>query len=102
MTGEAWTVIAGKGATFNNINNPVPVVRVGETNSQGLTEISDIVFSTVGPGWSFPFHILPVLFNLCTFSAWRNCCRMERQAARQPTGWCWNVGLAYQVSVDDI
>lgn len=50
MTGEAWTVIAGKGATFNNINNPVPVVRVGEANSQGLTEISDIVFSTVGPG----------------------------------------------------
>ncbi|KAF4578517.1 hypothetical protein EYR36_000324 [Pleurotus pulmonarius] len=49
MTGEAWTVIAGKGATFNNINSPVPVVRVGEANSQGLTEISDIVFSTVGP-----------------------------------------------------
>lgn len=49
MTGEAWTVIAGKGETFQDVANPKVVVRVGEEGSQGLMEISDIVFSTIGP-----------------------------------------------------
>ncbi|KAH9476326.1 putative glucan endo-1,3-beta-glucosidase [Psilocybe cubensis] len=49
MTGEAWTVLAGKGPAFQDQNNPRPVFRIGETGSQGVLEISDIVFSTIGP-----------------------------------------------------
>jgi len=50
MVGEAWSVIAGKGAAFQNQNSPTPVVRVGASGSQGIMEISDILFATVGPG----------------------------------------------------
>ncbi|KAF9044173.1 exo-beta-1,3-glucanase [Panaeolus papilionaceus] len=49
MVGEAWTVLLGKGSNFQNQNSPRPVFRVGETGSQGIVEITDIVFSTVGP-----------------------------------------------------
>ncbi|KIK63593.1 glycoside hydrolase family 55 protein [Collybiopsis luxurians FD-317 M1] len=49
MVGEAWSVIAGSGSAFQNINNPVPVVQVGAANSQGVVEITDIIFTTVGP-----------------------------------------------------
>jgi hypothetical protein len=49
MVGEAWTVIAGKGPTFQDINNPKVVVRVGAPGSVGVIEITDIIFSTVGP-----------------------------------------------------
>ena len=43
-------MIMGGGSTFEDINNPQPVVRVGETNSQGTIEISDMLFTTRGPG----------------------------------------------------
>ncbi|KAJ8093122.1 hypothetical protein PM082_020607 [Marasmius tenuissimus] len=49
IVGEAWSIISGKGSAFQDINNPRVVVRVGEPNSQGTVEISDITFSTVGP-----------------------------------------------------
>jgi hypothetical protein len=49
IVGEAWSVIAGKGAAFQNINSPIPVVQVGAAGSTGLVEISDIIFSTIGP-----------------------------------------------------
>jgi hypothetical protein len=49
MVGEAWSVIAGKGATFENINSPVPVVQIGTSGSTGILEITDIIFSTIGP-----------------------------------------------------
>lgn len=49
MTGEAWTVIAAKGAKFQDAANPRVAVRVGKEGDKGLAEISDIVFSTVGP-----------------------------------------------------
>ncbi|KAK2461103.1 hypothetical protein APHAL10511_006882 [Amanita phalloides] len=49
MVGEAWSVIAGKGYFFQDVNCPRPVVRVGEPHSQGIVEISDIVFTTIGP-----------------------------------------------------
>lgn len=49
IVGEAWSVIAGKGAAFQNINSPVPVVQVGAAGSSGVVEISDIIFSTIGP-----------------------------------------------------
>jgi len=50
MVGEAWTVLAGKGARFQDKNNPRPVFRVGEIGSQGIMEITDFIFMTIGPG----------------------------------------------------
>ncbi|KAJ7084946.1 exo-beta-1,3-glucanase [Mycena epipterygia] len=49
MVGEAWSVIAGKGSTFQDMNNPQPVVQVGAPGSSGVVEITDIIFSTIGP-----------------------------------------------------
>ncbi|KJA18557.1 glycoside hydrolase family 55 protein [Hypholoma sublateritium FD-334 SS-4] len=49
VVGEAWSVIAGKGAAFENANEPTPVVRVGAPDSQGMIEVTDIIFTTVGP-----------------------------------------------------
>ncbi|KAF8634678.1 hypothetical protein AX15_000779 [Amanita polypyramis BW_CC] len=49
IVGEAWSVIAGRGPYFQDINNPQPIVRVGAPNSQGIIEITDIVFTTIGP-----------------------------------------------------
>ncbi|KAG5649857.1 hypothetical protein H0H81_001746 [Sphagnurus paluster] len=48
IVGEAWSVIAGSGNAFKDVNNPQVVVRAGEANSQGILEISDIIFATVG------------------------------------------------------
>ncbi|KAJ3811026.1 exo-beta-1,3-glucanase [Lentinula aff. lateritia] len=49
MVGEAWSVIAGSGSAFEDQSNPQVVVQVGAENSQGIMEISDIIFTTVGP-----------------------------------------------------
>ncbi|PBK58892.1 exo-beta-1,3-glucanase [Armillaria solidipes] len=49
MVGKAWSVIAGKGSTFQDQSNPQVVVRVGAQGSQGTVEISDIIFSTIAP-----------------------------------------------------
>ncbi|KXN90550.1 Glucan 1,3-beta-glucosidase [Leucoagaricus sp. SymC.cos] len=49
IVGEAWSVIAGKGSAFQDMNNPKPVVRVGTSGSQGLVEITDMLFTTIGP-----------------------------------------------------
>ncbi|KAF8078081.1 glycoside hydrolase family 55 protein [Lyophyllum atratum] len=49
MVGEAWSVIAGKGKAFSDQENPRAVVRVGEKHSCGVVEITDMIFSTVGP-----------------------------------------------------
>ncbi|KAK7449683.1 hypothetical protein VKT23_013156 [Stygiomarasmius scandens] len=48
MVGEAWSVISGRGSAFQDQNNPQVVVQVGASGSQGIVEISDIIFSTVG------------------------------------------------------
>ncbi|KAF5387123.1 hypothetical protein D9615_001631 [Tricholomella constricta] len=49
MVGEAWSVIAGKGNAFADQENPQVVIRVGEKHSRGVVEITDMIFSTVGP-----------------------------------------------------
>ena len=50
IQGEAWAVIMGAGGAFEDVNNPQPVVRVGDANSQGVVEITDMIFTTRGPG----------------------------------------------------
>ncbi|KAF9255646.1 pectin lyase-like protein [Marasmius fiardii PR-910] len=49
IVGEAWTTITGGGAAFQNMDEPMPVIRVGEPDGQGIVEISDIIFTTIGP-----------------------------------------------------
>ncbi|EJD05787.1 exo-beta-1,3-glucanase [Fomitiporia mediterranea MF3/22] len=49
IVGEAWSVIMGSGSAFEDMNNPQPVIKVGDTNSQGVVEITDMVFTTRGP-----------------------------------------------------
>lgn len=49
IVGEAWTQIMGAGPYFNNQEDPNVVVQVGVPGSQGVTEITDIVFTTQGP-----------------------------------------------------
>ena len=49
VVGEGWSVLAGKGPNFQNQNEPKVVFRVGEEGSTGITEITDVVFTTVGP-----------------------------------------------------
>ncbi|KAG6828147.1 hypothetical protein H0H92_009035 [Tricholoma furcatifolium] len=49
IVGEAWPVIAGRGIMFSDQNSPRPVVRVGTYRRIGAIEITDVIFSTVGP-----------------------------------------------------
>lgn len=49
LVGEGWSVLAGKGSKFQNQYDPKVVFRVGEQGSTGITEITDVVFTTVGP-----------------------------------------------------
>ncbi|KIJ60156.1 glycoside hydrolase family 55 protein [Hydnomerulius pinastri MD-312] len=49
IVGEAWSVILAGGSNFQDQNNPKVVVQAGAANSQGVLEISDIIFSTAGP-----------------------------------------------------
>ena len=50
ILGEAWSTILGYGSAFHDQKNPKVVIKVGEEGSSGVTEISDIVFGTRGPG----------------------------------------------------
>lgn len=49
VIGEAWSTIMGAGTAFSNPASPQVVVRVGDVGSSGVTEISDILFTTRGP-----------------------------------------------------
>ncbi|TCD63287.1 hypothetical protein EIP91_005699 [Steccherinum ochraceum] len=49
IVGEAWSTIMGGGSAFSDMNNPVPVVRVGASGSSGIVEITDMLFATKGP-----------------------------------------------------
>lgn len=49
VVGEAWSVILGGGSNFQSQADPRVVVQAGSAGSQGILEISDIIFSTAGP-----------------------------------------------------
>ncbi|KIK63573.1 glycoside hydrolase family 55 protein [Collybiopsis luxurians FD-317 M1] len=49
LTGEAWSTISATGSYFSDQQNPQVAVRVGEEGSVGVAEITDVLFSTVGP-----------------------------------------------------
>ena len=50
MIGEAWSTIMGTGSAFSNPSSPQVVIRAGDTGSTGLLEMSDLLFTTRGPG----------------------------------------------------
>ncbi|KAJ2993621.1 hypothetical protein NUW58_g1786 [Xylaria curta] len=48
IVGEAYPVIMSRGAFFNTINTPQPVVRIGNPGQSGIVEWSDMMVSTQG------------------------------------------------------
>ena len=46
--GETYPIIMSSGGYFNDINNPKPVVRVGNPGDQGQVQWSDMIVSTQG------------------------------------------------------
>ena len=49
IVGEVWSTIMGSGSFFQDYNNPEVVVRVGEAGSEGVVEITDMIFTARGP-----------------------------------------------------
>lgn len=50
VVGEVWPVILAGGIKFQYQTKPRVVVQAGAAGSEGVLEISDILFATVGPG----------------------------------------------------
>ena len=48
LTGSGWSQIRGTGPYFGDINNPKPVIRVGNPGDKGSVEISDMLFTVRG------------------------------------------------------
>ena len=83
MVGEAWTVLAGKGSAFQDQNNPQPVFRVGTSGSQGIMEITDFVFTTIGPSKLFipGFSLVPYdILQLLAQSSWNGTLNSHQQS----------------------
>ncbi|KAI1278523.1 exo-1,3-beta-D-glucanase [Xylaria sp. FL0933] len=49
IVGECWAQIVAKGTVFEDIHNPMPMIKVGEYGDKGLIEIQDVMFTTQGP-----------------------------------------------------
>ncbi|KAI0949266.1 hypothetical protein AcW1_008932 [Taiwanofungus camphoratus] len=49
VVGEAWSTIMANGSYFQDYNHPQVVVRVGEPQSEGVAEITDMIFTARGP-----------------------------------------------------
>ncbi|KAH7912071.1 glycoside hydrolase family 55 protein [Hygrophoropsis aurantiaca] len=49
VIGEAWSTILGGGDRFQNQDEPHVMVKIGEAYTQGVLEITGMMFSTVGP-----------------------------------------------------
>ncbi|KXJ96101.1 glycoside hydrolase family 55 protein [Microdochium bolleyi] len=48
IVGEAYPVIMSRGSFFNDMNNPQPVIKVGNAGNTGTVEWSDMMVSTQG------------------------------------------------------
>lgn len=48
VVGQLWSQIMGAGARFSDINNPYPVVKVGDPGDVGTVEIQDLLFTVRG------------------------------------------------------
>lgn len=81
IVGEAWTTISATGSYFSDQANPQVAVRVGEKGCMGVVEITDILFSTVGPGQWLILHRVITMTEVRTYISSRcdpgrvECCR---------------------------
>lgn len=48
VVGQLWSQIMGAGPRFSDINNPYPVVKVGNVGDVGSVEIQDLLFTVKG------------------------------------------------------
>ena len=48
IVGEAYPVIMSSGGVFNNVNSPVPVVKVGNAGNTGTVQWTDTIVATQG------------------------------------------------------
>ncbi|OQU98717.1 hypothetical protein CLAIMM_04458 [Cladophialophora immunda] len=62
IVGESFSVIMGSGGWFADMNQPFPVLRVGQPGEKGSVELSDLIISTQG---STPGAIL-IEYNLAS------------------------------------
>ena len=102
LVGEAWSVLAGRGPAFEDQDNPQVIFKVGEEGSQGIIEITDVVFSTVGPGKFLTYFIMVMeidLMKTCFASCWCDYRGVEYQGTRWCASRCRNVGYSFQVCV---
>ncbi|CUS11856.1 unnamed protein product [Tuber aestivum] len=49
IVGEVWPLILANGDAFKDVNNPVPVFKVGQEGDTGVVEMSELIFETQGP-----------------------------------------------------
>ena len=90
MIGEGWTVLAGRGPKFQNQNKPAVVFQVGKPGDVGIMEISDIIFSTIGPGKFSPLAATDNILIDC--SRRRDRRSVEHPRAQRSKGGCRHVG----------
>jgi hypothetical protein len=100
MVGEAWSVLAGKGPAFQDQDNPQVIFKVGEEGSQGILEITDIVFSTVGPGdLNHVYQGYKLTYESSFTSCWCDYHPVECQGTIPRASRRRNVGFPYQVCI---
>ena len=49
ITGEIWPLIMAHGPNFADMNNPIPMLQVGQPGDKGNVEISELMLETKGP-----------------------------------------------------
>ncbi|KAF2153724.1 glycoside hydrolase family 55 protein [Myriangium duriaei CBS 260.36] len=49
ITGRVWSQLVAKGSAFSQLGNPTPMIKVGNPGDIGTVEISDILFTSIGP-----------------------------------------------------
>ncbi|KAK2762137.1 hypothetical protein FQN54_001144 [Arachnomyces sp. PD_36] len=49
ITGEVWPMIMASGEAFSDLENPIPMLQVGQPGDVGTVEISELMIETKGP-----------------------------------------------------
>jgi glucan 1,3-beta-glucosidase len=49
ITGEIWPLLMASGPNFGDMNNPIPMLQVGQPGDKGTVEISELMLETKGP-----------------------------------------------------
>lgn len=49
MVGQVWSVLAATGGGFQNAQNPIPMLQIGNRGQTGVVQLVDFMISTVGP-----------------------------------------------------